>query len=141
MSSMNRLLDWKGLAADYGQYHRDRRNRLCHAIGIPLIVLCVVRWTQPAGSAIPLAAAVLPLYVYWDAALGLAMAAAMAGMAALAPLLPAWAFPALFSAGWIFQFVGHRYEGRSPAFTKNALHLLVGPLWVLRETTVALFLH
>jgi uncharacterized membrane protein YGL010W len=36
----------------------------------------------------------------------------------------------LFVAGWVFQFVGHAYEGKSPAFLTNLLHLLVGPLWV-----------
>ena len=44
-----------------------------------------------------------------------------------------WPLPlALFVIGWIFQFVGHLgYEKKSPAFLKNAGHLLVGPLWVL----------
>ena len=37
---------------------------------------------------------------------------------------------AAFVAGWIFQFIGHRYEGRNPAFFKNLVHLLVGPLWL-----------
>jgi len=35
-----------------------------------------------------------------------------------------------FVVGWIFQFIGHAYEGKSPAFLTNLLHLLVGPLWV-----------
>ena len=44
-----------------------------------------------------------------------------------------WA-AALFVVGWIFQFVGHSvYEKRSPAFLTNALHLLVGPLWILND--------
>jgi uncharacterized membrane protein YGL010W len=35
-----------------------------------------------------------------------------------------------FAVGWVFQFVGHAYEGKAPAFLTNLLHLLVGPLWV-----------
>ena len=41
---------------------------------------------------------------------------------------------ALFIVGWIFQFVGHSvYEKRQPAFLTNAMHLLVGPLWILND--------
>jgi uncharacterized membrane protein YGL010W len=35
-----------------------------------------------------------------------------------------------FVVGWVFQFIGHAYEGKAPAFLTNLLHLLVGPLWV-----------
>jgi uncharacterized membrane protein YGL010W len=132
---------WDSLSADYSQYHKDPRNKVCHMLGIPMIVFCVVRWTQFGGSTFPLAAFALPVYVYWDPALGLAMTAVLALMSAAAPHLPAWAFPALFLAGWVLQFVGHNYEGKKPAFTKNALHLLVGPFWILREMTVAIFLR
>jgi uncharacterized membrane protein YGL010W len=133
-------LDWPVLAADYAQYHRHPKNRLCHALGIPLIVFCVVRWTLAGDSPVPLAAAALPLYLYWDAALGLAMAALLIAMGAAARALPAWSFAGFFALGWALQLLGHRFEGRSPAFTRNFLHLLVGPFWILRET-VQLFLR
>ena len=36
--------------------------------------------------------------------------------------------------GWIFQGIGHAvYEKRSPAFTRNLVHLLIGPLFLLNE--------
>lgn len=127
-------LDWEALAADYGRYHAARGNRLCHMIGIPLIVLCVVRWTQPAGSFFPLAALALPLYVAWDTVLGLWAAGAVLAMAAIALFLSPAATWALFVLGWVFQFVGHAfYERKSPAFARNLRHLLVGPMWILRE--------
>ena len=134
-----KMPSWSALSADYAQYHRDPRNKACHVIGIPLIVFCVVRWTQIGGSAFPLAALVLPLYLYWDPALGAGMAALLALMAVTSRLLPAWTFGAFFVAGWLLQFVGHRYEGKSPAFTKNLLHVLVGPLWIMREAAVTIF--
>lgn len=43
-----------------------------------------------------------------------------------------WAL-GLFILGWIFQFVGHAIEGNQPAFFKNPVYLLVGPLWLLRR--------
>src|ERR1700752_406074 len=39
----------------------------------------------------------------------------------------------LFTVGWILQFVGHAIEGNQPAFFKNPVYLLVGPLWLLRR--------
>jgi uncharacterized membrane protein YGL010W len=48
-----------------------------------------------------------------------------------------WAL-ALFVIGWILQFVGHAIEGNQPAFFKNPVYLLVGPLWVLRRAATAL---
>ena len=39
-----------------------------------------------------------------------------------------------FIVGWILQFVGHAIEGNQPAFFRNPVYLLVGPLWVLRRT-------
>lgn len=43
-----------------------------------------------------------------------------------------WAL-ALFVVGWILQFIGHAIEGNQPAFFKNPVYLLVGPLWLLRR--------
>ncbi|MEA2416126.1 MAG: hypothetical protein QOI58_2783, partial [Thermoanaerobaculia bacterium] len=41
---------------------------------------------------------------------------------------------ALFILGWIFQFIGHSvYEHKQPAFLRNAVHLLIGPLWILND--------
>lgn len=48
-----------------------------------------------------------------------------------------WAL-GLFVAGWIFQFIGHAIEGNQPAFFKNPVYLLVGPLWLLRRAAALL---
>jgi len=47
-----------------------------------------------------------------------------------------WALT-LFVVGWILQFVGHAIEGNQPAFFKNPIYLLVGPLWLLRRAAAA----
>lgn len=39
----------------------------------------------------------------------------------------------LFVLGWIFQFIGHAIEGNQPAFFKNPVYLLIGPLWLVRR--------
>jgi uncharacterized membrane protein YGL010W len=43
-----------------------------------------------------------------------------------------WAL-ALFVLGWIFQFVGHYFEGNPPSFLKNPVFLLIGPLWIVKR--------
>ena len=125
----------------YGAYHRDRRNLICHEIGIPLIVLGIVALLRLVivpgwgGSLAALAAGATILY--YVVAFGrthlFAVVVAAVGLAAIYYLAAyvAWPFAiAAFVAGWVFQFVGHAYEGKSPAFLTNLLHLLVGPLWV-----------
>lgn len=41
-----------------------------------------------------------------------------------------WPIPtALFVVGWIFQFIGHGFEGKPPEFFKDPRFLLVGLRW------------
>ncbi|HKP73731.1 MAG TPA: DUF962 domain-containing protein [Pyrinomonadaceae bacterium] len=47
-----------------------------------------------------------------------------------------WAL-ALFVVGWIFQFVGHIIEGNQPAFFRNPVYLVVGPVWLARRALAA----
>ena len=44
----------------------------------------------------------------------------------------------LFVVGWILQFAGHLIEGNQPAFFRNPVYLLVGPLWLLRRAGAAI---
>jgi uncharacterized membrane protein YGL010W len=40
---------------------------------------------------------------------------------------------ALFVVGWIFQFVGHAYEGKPPEFLRDWRFLFVGMRWWLKK--------
>ena len=140
MQTGRQLLD------DYGAYHTDRRNLICHEIGIPLIVLDIIAllrlvtwpgvWSQPHDLA---AVAVLATAIYYLVLGSAGRAVIFAALVAIIALFLLYALAAYvtwpvaiaaFVVGWIFQFVGHAYEGKSPAFLTNVLHLLVGPLWV-----------
>jgi uncharacterized membrane protein YGL010W len=137
MTSGSRLL------AEYGAYHRDGRNLICHEIGIPLIVLGIVALLRQVHVWVPFlsttlaGALLLMLSLYYAAAFlrenTAAVVVAAVGLAVIYVISAyvTWPFAVgAFVAGWIFQFVGHAYEGKSPAFLTNLLHLLVGPLWV-----------
>jgi uncharacterized membrane protein YGL010W len=40
----------------------------------------------------------------------------------------------MFTVGWGFQFVGHYYEGKPPAFVDDKRNFIVGLLWWLKKT-------
>ncbi len=45
-----------------------------------------------------------------------------------------WRFTIVFFiVGWIFQFVGHMFEGKPPEFFKDWRFLLVGTRWWVRK--------
>ena len=46
-----------------------------------------------------------------------------------------------FAIGWVFQFVGHYYEGRKPAFVDDVMGLVIGPLFVAAEAAFLLGLR
>jgi uncharacterized membrane protein YGL010W len=131
----------------YAAYHRDARNEATHAIGIPMIVLALVMWAAnvrlagPVDLAWVLIAAVTVFYVTLSVRLGLVMAAVLAALYALGVWVlgaNGWTALGLFVGGWALQFLGHGFEGKRPAFLKNATHLLIGPLWILERSLSAM---
>jgi uncharacterized membrane protein YGL010W len=87
-------------------------------------------------------------YLRLDLRFGLTMAvligAAVLGGHQLAALPQAawlgWSIGA-FAVGWVFQFIGHYFEGRKPAFVDDIVGLLVGPLFVVAEAAFFLGLR
>jgi uncharacterized membrane protein YGL010W len=127
------MFDYRVLSSDYAEYHRTRGNRVCHAVGIPLIAYAVTAWSC-FGTGLPVTALLLPVYFLWDRRIGALMTSFIAVSALLAARLPAWTSWAAFLVGWAFQFYGHVvYEKKSPAFMDNFAHLLVGPAWIAAE--------
>lgn len=132
----------KAYFADYAAFHRTPGNKACHSVGIPLIVLSLfsllslARFSElgaisfTAAEAVLLAAVVYYATLDWTLALFMLPAALL--LDAVGRLLSWEAAIGVFLLGWVLQFVGHyRYEKQSPAFYRNLVHLLVGPLWIL----------
>jgi uncharacterized membrane protein YGL010W len=136
------------LFADYAGYHQDIRNRRAHALGIPLIVLgllglfhaCPLLRIGPVDPAVVAAIAVLLYYVALDVRGALVSAVAFALLCAIAVYLPWELSVGAFILGWIFQLVGHRFEGNKPKFLENAVYLLIGPLYFFAELYDSLIL-
>ncbi len=132
------------LLADYGDHHRTRGNVACHFVGIPLIVfgllaaLGAVRLGAAAGLTVTGAEVLIAVgvlyYLTLDVRLALGMLAVTAGLDALGRLAGWQVGAAAFVIGWVFQGIGHAvYEKRSPAFLRNFVHLMVGPIFLLNE--------
>jgi len=133
----------------YARYHRDPRNIATHFIGIPMIVLAIaVLLSKPAlvVSGLTITPAMLLMavftlyYLKLSAALGVLMGVLLSVCLYSALQLSSgttaewlsWGI-GLFVVGWVFQFVGHFYEGKKPAFVDDLVGLVIGPLFVMTE--------
>lgn len=47
----------------------------------------------------------------------------------------------LFVVGWVFQFVGHNYEGKKPAFVDDIMGPAIGPIFAAAELAFELGLR
>lgn len=136
--------------AQYACYHRDRRNIVTHLVGIPLIVVAIVTLlarlhfftigSLNVTAALLVVIAAVVYYLRLDTGLGLLMGILLAlclwvgQQIAAAPTLIwlSWGI-GMFVVGWVWQFVGHYFEGRKPAFVDDLTGLVIGPLFVVTE--------
>jgi uncharacterized membrane protein YGL010W len=137
--------------AVYAAYHRNRWNRLTHFVGVPAIVFAILipmRWV-PLGEGLTLAhvflAAALAYYFLLDVPLAIATAIPTcallyaARLAAGSGYWTGWSwFGAFFVGGWIFQLVGHVFEGRKPALADNLFQIFIAPIFLVAEVFFAL---
>jgi uncharacterized membrane protein YGL010W len=131
------------LWTDYETHHRAEGNKVCHMVGIPLIIaglLGLLAIPLVHVGSVPVEWSLLLLvvagvvYLWLDVKLGLVMIVFSVLLYLGARMLPWPVALGAFLCGWVFQFLGHGvYEKRSPAFMGNLAHLLVGPLWVLNH--------
>ncbi|EJV9423135.1 DUF962 domain-containing protein [Vibrio vulnificus] len=130
----------------YGESHQNSTNQKIHTFAVPGIFFSIVAliWSLPS---LPLP--VLSLNWVWVAALpvlwfyyrlSLSVFLMMLGYT-LASIALAWSVEllgmpiaemavGLFIVLWIFQFVGHKIEGKKPSFFEDLKFLLIGPVWV-----------
>ncbi|KWT74658.1 MULTISPECIES: Mpo1-like protein [unclassified Variovorax] len=125
------------LLAHYGESHQNPTNETIHLIAIPAIMLSIVGllyalhpWVAYAFVA---ASAVYYLTLRsasFFVAMGICIGLALAAVHAMEDLvLPISA--TIFVVAWVFQFIGHKIEGKKPSFFEDVQYLWVGPLFVL----------
>lgn len=131
------------LLAHYGESHRNPTNEAIHMIAIPAIMLSIVgllfalhpwvAYAFVAASLVYYATLRSPAFLVTMLAGTVLLLATVHAMGPL--VLPLSA--AIFVVSWIFQFIGHKIEGRKPSFFEDIQYLWVGPLFVLSR----LFAH
>jgi uncharacterized membrane protein YGL010W len=138
------MQDIQTLFADYASYHRTKGNKNYHRAGIPLIMLTLigmlvrVKLFDAGGVRVDVAMVLIALSTLYSLAVEWRLAIAMLAVSIVfyfaGAAMPLWLNVSLFILGWIFQFIGHSvYEKKKPAFMRNFVHLLVGPLWILND--------
>ncbi|HTT47736.1 MAG TPA: Mpo1-like protein [Pseudolabrys sp.] len=137
--------------ATYASYHKDVRNRATHFIGIPAIVFAILLplallRTEALSAAMIVAALALIGWIALDRVIGVAMAVVLLPMLVVAEWIArtsggatVWIlFAVFFVGGWVFQLVGHAWEGRRPALADNLFQAFIGPMFLMAEVLIAL---
>jgi uncharacterized membrane protein YGL010W len=140
------------LFAEYAESHRNSTNKLIHWICVPLIFWTILGFISiiPSKSigfryigeisyiSFAAIALVTIFYTRLSFLIGLIMFFVMILMESFAYGInirfeeKSWmVYLAVFIITWIFQFVGHKIEGKKPSFLKDLQFLLVGPIWLL----------
>jgi uncharacterized membrane protein YGL010W len=128
------------LLAHYGESHTHPTNEIIHFTAIPLIMLSLVGMIYAAHpwAAYAFMAASMVYYMRLSAVFLIAMALVTAAMLLLIRAMDSAGILlntsiAIFVAAWIFQFIGHKLEGKKPSFFEDIQYLWVGPLFVLSK--------
>jgi len=130
------------LLAEYGSYHRTRGNLVCHSFGITLIVYGILAFLQliplplsGVTAAELLIAGAFVFYLFLDVPLAFAILVAVGLLDVIGRAISDWRIGlAAFLLGWVLQGIGHAvFEKNKPAFFRNLVHLMVGPLFLVNE--------
>lgn len=142
------------LLHEYGLSHQNETNKTIHWICVPAIFFSIVGlvFSIPSGqlqSLLPFlgnfanwATLVLIVVLFYyvslspPLALGMlffsAICLALANLIHLISQLPLWAVSIfIFVVAWVFQFYGHKIEGKKPSFLKDLQFLMIGPAWLM----------
>ncbi len=122
----------------YGQSHQNPRNELIHFFAIPVIMLSLVGMMYELHPWVAYGFMGASM-VYYARLSGVFFITMLGGSALMLALVHAmgeqrlsWCVSA-FVVAWIFQFIGHKIEGKKPSFFEDIQYLWVGPLFVLSK--------
>ncbi len=137
--SINQLLD------EYASSHQNKTNKKIHYIAVPVIfwtitaMLWVVKLPYVENLAVVMTVLVSLYYLAKDLKIAIQMIVFCIFCLLLDAFLEKQGLPllvigvVLFVIAWIFQFIGHKIEGKKPSFFKDLQFLLIGPAWIVKE--------
>lgn len=139
------------LFKEYGESHQNKTNKFIHWICVPLIFWTIIgfislipapHFCTPLGciSVVSLVVVLLVSLFYFSLSwrIGILMFFFMLILEIITYQVnislgnQSWIlYLAVFIITWIFQFIGHKIEGKKPSFLKDLQFLLIGPIWLL----------
>ena len=142
------IFDWLN---EYSKYHKNQTNKIIHWFCIPLIMLSLFGLLSIPHMQINLFNAVYNInlthvliigsiifYVRLSITITIGMLLISIGLINIVDYLDAYKeiyllyfYTILFIFSWAIQFIGHKIEGKKPAFIKDLKFLLIGPAWLL----------
>lgn len=140
------------LFAEYSKSHRNATNKLIHWVCVPLIFWAILGFISLVPSPhlcisyfgcisiVSIVTVILITLFYLR--LSLLISIIMLTLTAVSEHLiyltninlekQSWMiYLSVFIITWIFQFIGHKIEGKRPSFLKDIQFLLIGPIWLL----------
>lgn len=129
---MKTLTTW---LEEYGESHQNMTNKRIHWLCVPTIFFTILGllWAIHAWVALATMALILVFYFRLSPALFVGMTAFVGLCMLLIVALPksVGLYLSIFVVAWIFQFIGHKVEGKKPSFFKDVQFLLIGPAWCM----------
>ena len=142
---MNNVNEWN---EEYAKYHKNKTNKIIHWICIPLIMFSLLGllslMTLFTYNSVAISALwffiifAIGYYIKLSKSLALGMSIVSISFIYFIELINQnfinqkfEIFLGIFIISWIGQFIGHKIEGKKPAFVKDLQFLLIGPLWLL----------
>lgn len=141
--------------SEYGVSHQNKVNIKIHKVCVPLITWSLIGmlWTIPVPEFF------FTLHLNWSYVFLLIASifyfslknfrVFLAAFILLAPIIlfleVYWSVIGykifvysviIFVLAWIGQFIGHKIEGKKPSFFRDLQFLLIGPLWIFKDTFI-----
>lgn len=136
---------------EYSLYHKNSTNKIIHWICIPLIIISLFGLLSIANINFQLNNITYKINLYYILVLVATLfyirlsLSITIGMLIISLLISTiinyfsshdktilfYCYSLIFTFSWIAQFIGHKIEGKKPAFVKDLKFLLIGPAWLL----------
>lgn len=141
---MSRL---ENLLNEYSLSHQNKTNIIIHKICVPTIMFSVIGLLKafPVPAEWPLwldwsTIIIIGALIYYASFKNLKVFVSMLVLVLLQVAILEFLRPHffilclfLFVIAWIFQFIGHKIEGKKPSFLKDLTFLLIGPVWAINS--------
>ena len=147
LSLKKSIIDW---LKEYSHYHKNPKNKIIHWFCIPLIMfslfglLSLIKFDLfiPGIKLNLLHISILAtsyFYLKLSLKISIGMVVFISPMILMIDIMNnLYSTKTLFSTyllifvlSWVLQFIGHKIEGKKPAFAKDLKFLLIGPAWMI----------